>query len=73
MANRVWNMCNEFSIKEIQENKKYPSGYDMQALTKGKSKLFGLNSATMQMVCHEYATRRKQFKKNKLAWRKSNT
>ncbi len=31
------------------------SGYDLQKHTKGMNKALGLNSATVQMVGHEYA------------------
>lgn len=70
-VNFVWNYCNELSSRAIREHGLFLSGYDLQNYTKGAAKELGLNSATLQMVCHEYATRRKQFKKAKLNWRKS--
>jgi len=69
-VNQVWNYCNELSFRSITERRKWLSGYDLQSYTKGASEL-GLNSATLQMVGHEYVTRRKQVKKTKLQWRKS--
>lgn len=69
-VNQVWNYCNEISYRSINERQKWLSGYDLQSYTKGAKEL-GLNSATLQMIGHEYATRRKQFKKAKLNWRKS--
>jgi transposase len=50
------------------------SGFDLQKLTAGYSKCEGVQvgSATVQLVCEEYATRRKQFKKLRLNWRVSN-
>jgi putative transposase len=70
-VNQVWNYCNEIGYRSIKERQKWLSGYDLQNYTKGASKELGLNSATVQMVGHEYVTRRKQFKKARLNWRKS--
>jgi len=70
-VNFVWNYINELSERSIRERGKFMSGYDLQAYTKGAGKELGLNSATLQMIGHEYVTRRKQFKKRKLNWRKS--
>jgi putative transposase len=50
----------------------FTNGYDLQNYTKGANKELGLNFATVQMIGHEYATKRKQFKKSRLNWRKSN-
>jgi IS605 OrfB family transposase len=69
-VNFVWNYINELSYRSIRERQVWLSGYDLQNYTKGAKEL-GLNSATMQMIGHEYVTRRKQFKKSKLNWRKS--
>ena len=72
-ANFVWNFCNELSLKHTQRTGKFMSGYDLQKYTAGACKEgLILNSATVQMIGHELATRRKQFKKIKLSWRKSN-
>lgn len=70
-VNHVWNYCNELSHRSIKERGIFLSGYDLQNYTKGAGREIGLNSATVQMIGHEYVTRRKQFKKNKLNWRKS--
>ena len=70
-VNQVWNYRNELSFRSISERQTWLSGYDLQDYTKGAGKELGLNSATVQMVGHEYALRRKQFKKNRLSWRKS--
>ncbi|GIU48821.1 hypothetical protein TUM4438_31060 [Shewanella sairae] len=70
-VNFVWNYCNELSSRSIRERGKWLSGYDFQSYTKGANKELGLNSATVQMIGHEYATRRKKFKKMRLNWRKS--
>ena len=70
-VNFVWNYINELSYRSIRERGRFLSGYDLQNYTKGAGKALGLNSATLQMIGHEYATRRKQFNKAKLNWRKS--
>ena len=71
-TNFVWNFCNELSLRHTQRTGKFMSGYDLQKYTAGACKEgLLLNSATVQMIGHELATRRKQFKKVKLSWRKS--
>lgn len=70
-VNYVWNYCNDLSNKAIIKQGKFLSGYDLQDYTKGANKELGLHSQTVQMVGAEYVIRRKQFKKNKLNWRKS--
>jgi IS605 OrfB family transposase len=70
-VNQVWNYCNEIGYRSIKEGHKWLSGYDLQNYTKGAGKELDLNSATVQMIGHEYVTRRKQFKKARLNWRKS--
>lgn len=73
-VNFVWNYCNETSRRAIRERQKFLSGFDLQKLTAGYSKCEGVRvgSATVQLVCEEYATRRKQFRKARLNWRVSN-
>lgn len=73
-VNQVFNFCNETSSRAIRERCKWLSGYDLQKLTAGFSKCEGVTvgSGTVQLVCAEYATRRKQFKKQRLNWRVSN-
>jgi IS605 OrfB family transposase len=71
-VNLVWNFVNELSIKVFQRERRFMSGYDLQKYTTGASKEgLRLHSQTIQGIAAEYATRRKQFKKVKLAWRKS--
>ena len=70
-VNLVWNFVNEISIRSIVEHNKFLSGKDLQKYTDGSSKLINLHSQTIQGICDEYATRRVQFKKRKLKWRKS--
>lgn len=71
-VNLVWNFVNELSIKVFQRERRFMSGYDLQKYTNGASKEgLRLHSQTIQGIAAEYAARRKQFKKVKLAWRKS--
>lgn len=70
-VNYVWNFVNELSTRSIVEHNKFLSGRDLQKYTDGSSKLLNLHSQTIQGICDEYATRRSQFKKRKLKWRKS--
>jgi len=70
-VNRVWNYVNELSSRAIRERGQFLSAYDIHPYTKGAGKLLGLHSQTVQQVAAEYVTRRKQFRKSKLAWRKT--
>jgi len=72
-VNMVWNYLNELSSRAIRERGQFMSGYDLQKYVVGATKEgLGIPSQTLQQVCEEYATRRKQFKKAKLRWRVSN-
>jgi len=71
-VNQVWNFCNALSIKVFERERRFMSGYDLQKYTDGASKEgINLHSQTIQAIASEYATRRKQFKKVRLDWRKS--
>lgn len=71
-VNQVWNYCNELSFKVFERERKFMSGYDLQAYTNGATKEgLNLHSATVQAICSQYAVRRKKAKKVKLRWRKS--
>lgn len=70
-VNFVWNYVNELSSRSIRERRVFLSAYDIQKYTNGVAKELGLHSHTVQEVGREYATRRKQFRKSRLAWRKS--
>lgn len=73
-VDQVFNFCNETSARAIRGRREWLSGHDLQKLTAGFSKCEGvaIGSGTVQVVCTEYATRRKQFKKARLNWRVSN-
>lgn len=68
-VNFVWNYCNDTAIQYLQKRHKWVSGYDLNNLTAGCAADLGLQSHTIQCVCEEYATRRKQYKKVRLSWR----
>lgn len=70
-VNLVWNFVNELSHRSIKERGVFLSAYDIQKYTQGAHKELGLHSHTVQKVGAEYVTRRKQFKKAKLSWRKT--
>ncbi|MFD2407501.1 RNA-guided endonuclease InsQ/TnpB family protein [Azorhizophilus paspali] len=70
-VNFVWNYLNEPSQRSIRERGVFLSAYDMHPYTKGAGKDLGLHSHTLQCVAAEYVTRRGQFKKVRLNWRKS--
>ncbi len=77
-VNTVFNFCNEVSMKASNPysgKPKWLTGYDLQKLVSGSTKgedALSIPSQTLQQVCEEYATRRKQFKKHRLNWRVSN-
>ena len=70
-VNTVWNYVNELSERAIRERGLFLSAFDLQKYVQGANKELGLHSHTPLMVCKEYATRRKQYKRRRLAWRKS--
>src|SRR5690554_1460449 len=70
-VNFVWNYVNELSHRSIKERGVFLSAYTIQKYTQGAHKELGLHSHTVQRVASEYVTRRKQFKKARLSWRRS--
>ncbi|MDT8925195.1 transposase [Pseudomonas taiwanensis] len=76
-VNQVWNFCNETQFRSLKrycnKPKTWLSGFDLQSLTNGFSKCEGvtIGSATQQQVCEEFATRLRQFKRQRLNWRVS--
>lgn len=70
-VNFVWNYVNELSHRSIKDRGVFLSAFDLHPYTKGANKELGLHSQTLQCVAKEYVTRRKQFKKSRLNWRKS--
>ena len=72
-VNQVFNFVNETSERAIRERQQFMTGYDLQKYCAGYTTCEGvlLRSGTVDIVCAEYARRRKQFKKRRLNWRVS--
>jgi putative transposase len=71
-VNFVWNYCNELQITMFNRERRFLSGYDFAKFTRGATKEgLHLHSQTVQAIAEEYATRRRQFRKVRLRWRKS--
>ena len=74
-VNYIWNFCNHSQLEVLNHYKQgfksssWLSAYDLNTLTSGTSKIISIPSQTVQAVCEEYATRRKQFKKPFLNFR----
>jgi transposase len=68
-VNVVWNFWNETQLHALRCNLRWPGYAALCELTAGSSKELGLHSQTVQAVCQEYDTRRRQSKKRKLRWR----
>src|SRR5882762_5606855 len=71
-VNFVWNYCNELQVTMFNRERRFLSGYDFAKFTRGATKEgLHLHSQTVQAIAEEYATRRRQFRKVRLSWRKS--
>lgn len=72
-VNLVWNFCAETCQKAIRDRNEFLTGFDLNNLTAGYTHCDGvlIGSGTINMVCQEYATRRRQFKRERLNWRVS--
>lgn len=70
-VNYVWNYVNQLSHTAITRDRKFLSHFDICRYTSGSSKQLGIGSQSIQEIGKEYVTRRNQFKKSKLRWRKS--
>ena len=68
-VNFVWNYCNDIQTKAVERYKPWLSGFDLNNLTSGSSKLINLHSETIQAIGEEYAKKRIQFKKPYLNFR----
>ena len=68
-VNFVWNYCNDIQTKAVERYKPWLSGFDLNNLTSGSSKLINLHSETIQAIGEEYAKKRIQFKKPYLKFR----
>lgn len=68
-VNFVWNFCNDTQKTAVRRRKKWLTGYDLNALTDGSSKVLGLAAETIQAVGQQYASSRSQKKKRWLRYR----
>ncbi|MDE2098348.1 MAG: transposase [Patescibacteria group bacterium] len=74
-VNGIWNYCNETSIKAVQTGTERPqpkwlSGFDLCYLTAGMTEFTDkIGADSIQMVCIEYANKRRVARKRKLRWR----
>ena len=71
-VNMVWNYANDLSMKVLDREGRFIGAFEMQSYLNGASaEGLCIGSAVFQQVAEEFVTRRKQFKKRRLAWRKS--
>ncbi len=71
-VNFVWNFVNDLSYTHTKKTGKFFSAYDLNQYTTGATKEgLSLHSQSVQAVNEEFVTRRIQFRKVKLRWRKS--
>src|SRR5258708_13385507 len=73
-VNTVFNYCNELSIKVFERERRFLSGYDFWPFLKGVTRgdcALHLPVQAVQEIAEEYARRRRQHQKIRLAWRKS--
>src|ERR1700687_2966470 len=73
-GNTVFNYCNELSAKVCERERRFLSGYDfwpfLKGVTRGECAL-NLPVQAVQEIAEDYARRRRQHRKIRLAWRKS--
>src|SRR5258708_22861913 len=73
-VNTVFNYCNELSAKVFERERRFLSGFDFWPFLKGGTRgdcALNLPIQAVQEIAEEYARRRRQHKKIRLAWRKS--
>lgn len=68
-VNIVWNYCNEMQRKAVAWDRKWLHAYDLQKLTAGSSKLLDIHGHTIQKVCLQYDTSRRQHNRPWLRFR----
>jgi hypothetical protein len=73
-VNTVFNYCNELSVKVFERERRFLSGFDFWPFLKGVTRgdcALHLPVQAVQEIAEEYARRRRQHQKIRLAWRKS--
>lgn len=71
-VNFVWNFCNNTQKHALQWRKKWPSGFDLMKLAAGSYEELRVSSASIGMVCQQYAKSRYQSKRPYLRYRGKN-
>jgi putative transposase len=73
-VNTVFNYCNDLSVKVFERERRFLSGFDfwpfLKGVTRGECAL-QLPVQAVREIAEEYARRRRQHRKVRLAWRKS--
>lgn len=62
-VNFVWNYCGDVQEHARKWGKKWPSYYELSALTAGCAAELGLHSKTVSTVCREFAKARDEFRR----------
>lgn len=74
-VNATWNWANETSHKAARPfagKAKWLSGFDLNNLSAGATECFDrIGAGTVQLINQQFASKRRQFKKDKLRWRVS--
>jgi IS605 OrfB family transposase len=73
-VNTVFNYCNDLSAKVFERERRFLSGFDFWPFLKGATRgdcALQLPVQAVQEIAEEYARRRRQHRKVRLAWRKS--
>jgi putative transposase len=73
-VNTVFNYCNELSVQVFERERRFLSGFDFWPFLKGATRgdcALHLPIQAVQEIAEEYARRRRQHRKIRLAWRKS--
>jgi putative transposase len=73
-VNTVFNYCNELSVKVFERERRFLSGFDFWPFLKGVTRgdcALHLPIQAVQEIAEEYARRRRQHRKVRLAWRRS--
>jgi putative transposase len=73
-VNTVFNYCNDLSVKVFERERRFLSGFDFWPFLKGVTHgdcALHLPVQAVQEIAEEFARRRRQHRKVRLAWRKS--
>src|SRR5580692_9265600 len=73
-VNTVFNYCNDLSVKVFERERRFLSGFDFWPFLKGVTRgdcALHLPVQAVQEIAEEYARRRRQHRKVRLAWRRS--